>query len=359
MVFEVILEGLKFLNIPLKRGWRYFRLRRYKRNSKRPPISMEAARAYAYATLGGQIEVAIPYQNFKSKRICIAVTYKTDDDSYITKIAVLEEVGESYRVLWREEWSIFEVGLEVEDIDNDGIQEVIIKMFSGGTGAHTVFLIVYSQRDNIAYTITEHTERQILSRPIIPEITIHPEPPSAFKRALEACAIKRGFFQTSPEIEWDDTSNAIARWHRDNGPKPSGKIGVLFYEGSPPFSSSIGATLDDGRILWTSYFKNPLVGYIKDRNKWFIAYSPSNFYDWATSLAHDGKRLWFGVHLLKAIYSFEFDIMQLHKHISIHGTNIVADPSVSFKNGRLYVSDSVSFAKNELDEAVQVLEQSA
>jgi hypothetical protein len=124
------------------------------------------------------------------------------------------------------------------------------------------------------------------------------------------------------------------------------------------FSASISATLDDGKILWTSYFKNPLVGYIKDRNKWFIAYSPSNFYNGACSLAHDGKRLWFGVHSLKAIYSFEFDAMQLHRYSSICGINFKADSKVTYKNGRLYVNDFVSFAQDELEQTIQELEQS-
>ncbi len=227
---------LKLLIDALKKGWRSYRLWRYKRKSKKLPISEEDAKAIAYATVGGQIEKAIPYQNFESKKINIAVSYKPDEDRHATSVAVLEQVGESYRILWKEWWSIFEVNLEVEDIDNDGMQEVIVKTFSWGTGAHTVFLIVYSQHDNVAYTVTEHTERQNLARSIIPEINIKPEPPSVFKRALEACAVKRGFFKTRPEIDWDDVSNAIPRWHRDNGPNPSGKIIVLFYDGSPPFS---------------------------------------------------------------------------------------------------------------------------
>ncbi len=124
------------------------------------------------------------------------------------------------------------------------------------------------------------------------------------------------------------------------------------------FPSSIGATLNDGKILWTSYFKNPLVGYIKDSSKWFIAYSPSNFYEWACSLANDGKRLWFGVHSLGVVYSFQIDTMQLYKYESICGETFKTDSMVSYKNGRLYVNDNLSFAQDELESTIKELERS-
>ena len=84
-------------------------------------------------------------------------------------------------------------------------------------------------------------------------------------------------------MDWNDIELAIPRWHRDNGSNPTGIIDVFLYDGQPTYSSSVIASLDDGKIIWTSYFKNPLVGYIKDSDKWFIAYSPADFYEWACS----------------------------------------------------------------------------
>ena len=160
-------------------------------------------------------------------------------------------------------------------------------------------------------------------------------------------------------MDWNDIEHAIPKWHRDNGSNPNGIINVILYSGHPLFSSSIIASLDDGKIIWTSYFKNPLVGYIKDSDKWFIAYSPANFYEWACSLAYDGKRLWFGVHTSDVIYSFQFNTLQLHRHNSIKGLKFGWDSIVAYKNGLLYVNGSVSFTQDELDRAIDKLEMSS
>jgi len=375
MTPDIVIELLKILVAPLKKVYKSYRLWRYKRKSVKPPITEEDAEEIAYVTLSGQIKKVISYRNIVSKKNYIAVSYKPNEEDYATRIVILEQVGESYRIRWKMEYQTSIVDFEVEDIDKDGTQEIIIRSLTGGTGSTTSFLTVYSQRYNVSYTISETRDRQNLAGPIIPQIEFDPEPPSDLKNALERCAVKRGFLTSRPQIDWNDVRYAIERWHHDNGPNPDGKINAIFYDGqSPvsssgvpsdsepsrknlPFSSSIIKSHDDGKIIWISYFKNPLVGYIKDSNKWFIAYSPSNFYEWACSLAYDGKRLWFGVHALEAIYSFQFDTMQLHRHRSIYDINFEMDSTVSYKNGRLHINESISLAQNELDEVIRKIEE--
>jgi hypothetical protein len=108
--------------------------------------------------------------------------------------------------------------------------------------------------------------------------------------------------------------------------------------------------LDDGKVIWISYFKNPLVGFLKETNQWFIAYSPSNFYNWANSLAYDGKRIWFGVHTESVIFSFEYKTQQLLMHRSIDGIKFdCLDTYVSYKNGILIVNDRLRFTQKQID----------
>jgi hypothetical protein len=353
----------------LKKIWKSFSLWRYKRISRQPPLSYDVAKEIAYVTIASQIEDAIPYRNIDSDKIYIAVLYTPREYGFGSKVAVLEQVGQSYRMLWQSEEIIFRADLEVTDFDKDGYQEVIFRGADWGTGAHTFYLVVYSHRYHNSYTISEFVNSQNLAGPIIPEIKFHQEPPKDFKIPLEEFAIRKGFLQAPPKIDWNDPKYAIPRWHRDNGANPRGKISVVFFHGTPPppitnvrsaasmdlsklpFGSGIIASLDDGKIIWSSYFKNPLVGYIKESNQWFIAYSPPNFYYWATSLAYDGKRLWFGVHSLDVIFSFEYQTMQLFAHHSINELRFEIDTYVDYKNGCLFVNNSTSFSQEEIDDA--------
>jgi len=373
--YGILKDAAKVSITYLKRLRHFCRLWRYKRKSARPPITHEEAMEIAYITLAGKIIKAIPYQNMESKTIYIAVSYKPNQEDYATRIVILEQVGDSYRIQWSMDYHTSCVDFEVEDIDDDGTQELLMRSLETGTGSSTAFLTVYSQRRNASFTISETTDRQNLAGPIIPQIEFNPEPPADFKNALEQCALKRGFLTSRPQINWNDIRYAIERWHRDNGPSPNGKINATFYDVHPsgssndvlsngqpvikdlPFVSSAIASYDDGKIVWMSYFKNPLVGYIKDLSKWFIAYSPSIFYEWACSLAHDGKRLWFGIHSLGVIYSFQYETMQLYRHRSICGVKFKTDSMVSYKNGQLCVNDDISFTKDELEKAIKELEQ--
>ena len=46
-----------------------------------------------------------------------------------------------------------------------------------------------------------------------------------------------------------------------------------------------------------------------------------------------------------------------HKHSSINSIKFEMDAKVSYKDGRLYVNDSVSFAQEDLEKAIQEKEQ--
>lgn len=355
-MLDIITAILGFPFSLIKKAWRTYKLYTFRRKPKRPPLSPEQAKDIAYACLSGKIVHAVSYRHFESDKISLAVSYWPYENRHSIHVAVLEQIGDSYRVRWGQDFCTSNVDLDIDDLDRDGIQEVIVCSYSSGTGAHTSEILIYSQRDDIAYEVVEHSDRQNLAGPVVPRVTIRPEPSRLLKRSIEAYATKKGFFSSNPSINWDSEEHAIPRWHRDNGPSPSGKLRLTFYKGAPPQLSSVVASFDDGKILWTSYFKNPLIGYIKDEGKWFIAYSPSNFYEWACSLAHDGKRLWFGIHSLEVSYSFDIATLKLYRHESIKDISFKMDTRLLYKDGRLFVNDSASFAQEDLDRAIQDLE---
>ena len=69
-------------------------------------------------------------------------------------------------------------------------KKLLSKPLTGGRGATTSYLTVYSQHFNTSYTISETKIFSNLAGPVIPQINFNPEPPIEFKKALENLVIK-------------------------------------------------------------------------------------------------------------------------------------------------------------------------
>jgi len=365
-----------------KRLWFRLRVWRFKRRSKKPPLNQETAKEIVYLAYPGVIDSVHCYRNIDSDRIYIAALCTPHQDRWPHRVVILEQAGSTYRTIWNSNDALKDVVRELEllDLDNDGFTEIAIGGGSGGTGAFSRFICIFSHRYNQHYEISEFVNFQEFAGPVIPEVSIEPVPPEPLRKAIEAFAMKKGFLKEPPQIDWDAPEYAIKRWHRDNGANPCGRIQLVFYDGpapseldirkiseeiqagripdiaqqvskgKAPFASSIADSLDDGKIFWISFFKNPLVGFIKAENKWFIAYSPSNFYSWARSLAYDGKRIWFATHTSNGVFSFDFEKRELLRHLFLKGIQLGEPEIVKFENGRLNIGNNLSLTVQELDQ---------
>ena len=67
---------------PLKKIWKFFLLKNYKRTSANPPLAQKDSKEIAYATLAGQIEKVISYRNIDSKKNYIVVFYKPNKEVF-------------------------------------------------------------------------------------------------------------------------------------------------------------------------------------------------------------------------------------------------------------------------------------
>lgn len=356
------------------------RIGRFRKRTIVPPLDESTARQVVYAACARPVEKVISYMNIDSRTIYIAAIYHSSDWN---RAIILKQTGNSYTTVWKSEG--IEIGevrdLEITDCDNDGVHEIVFEGGSSGTGAFTNSLCVYVHKFNQHFTISETVNFQDFCGPILPQTAVEPTPPELIRPQLEQYAESKGYFRTSPVIDWESPRNAVKRWHRDNGATPSGKVTLTFYSGTPPdelqqkrildelthsrksellesvskdypFISTIVSTLDDGKIKWIAYFKNPLVGYVKARGEWFIAFSPSWKYNWVTSVAHDGKRLWFTVHSEVCIYSFDLSRRELLRHQSINGHNFdIMDSSLEFRHGKLIINENTSISLEALDRA--------
>lgn len=285
--------------------WAYHRLRIliFHFINRKPPLDESKARQIAHSILSGNIVQAIAYRNINSKHIFIAAIRRTSEDDYDSRIYILEQLGNTYMSIWNSEPILATAPLKAEDIDGDGINEVILIEKFYGTGGGAEVMSVYSSRQRQLFQIKQHYDWQDAAGPVAPQIEVEPESEGGFLEALERYALKEGFLQ-SHLADLNSPDFAVQRWHASNGRKKSGVINLHFYNGSSSYLNSISATLDTEDILWTAYFKGPLVGYIKSENRHFVAYSPESVYNWAKCLTYDGKRLWFGTHSCPGLLYF-------------------------------------------------------
>jgi hypothetical protein len=278
----------------------------FQRSTESPPLDGIKARQIAYSVLAGDIIQVVSFQNIESPRIFIACLRRSSEIDFDRQVYVLEQVGDAYKVAWVSDrlWFSKSSPLEVSDIDNDGYQEVVFEDWSSGSGAGMKRLKIYSCERARLFRITESREWQNRAGPISPEIEIDSADDRELDRKFEEFAKQRGFLKPITSIDFDLPEFAVQRWHKENGKLLSGTVRVHRYRGIPNCQASVIATLDTEDFHWVSFFKGPVCAYEKRQDWHFVAFSAAWSYNWATCLAWDGKRIWFGLHMRDGLMSF-------------------------------------------------------
>jgi hypothetical protein len=283
----------------------------------KPPLDEIQASKVAFSIIGGNIVKAIAYKNIDSKHIFITGIRSESKSGYEKKVFLLEQIGKTYRKIWESD----DLGyladtddvIEIADIENNGINELIIKTESWGTGFGTRELKVFSSASNKVSTITENYTYCIASAPLAPEIEIETDEEKGFKEKLEKFALEKGFLDANFVVDLDDPNFAEQKWHIENGDDEyDNKILNLFFydytdEELVDNSNSLVSELNTKDILWRGYFKGPLIGYLKSTKKWFVVYSPNDRYCWVENLIALGNCIWFSPRFEKGFFAFCFN----------------------------------------------------
>jgi hypothetical protein len=305
-----------------------------------------------------------------SKDIFIAAHHESNEGRQ-DGIVVLQQSGRSFRAVWNMVDLYSFRGIEVTDFDDDGMHEVVIKDESSGTGGGSKRLTVFSHKYSKAFALTESHMWQDLAGPLMPTVEFEGSPSKEFMKAFERYASQRDFLQAPPIIDWNSPAYAIARWHRDHREKANCRITITRYKGNPldgsrsaaeilrdvhtrdAKTSSTASVLETDDAAWLSYFKGPLVCFKKKSEEWFIVYCPVISYEWVTSIAFDGKRIWFSIHSGGVMFSYDPNIQMLLRHDLMNGHVIEPDADLTFQKGRLYVGAKLSLTEAQLEEACQ------
>jgi hypothetical protein len=327
------------LHRPLKAASRKARIWSFRLRTRKPPFEEAKATEIAYSVLAGDIMHAISYRNVDSPHVFIAALRRSSEMDFDPTVYVLEQIGQTYKVIWESDrlFRAVPTTFEVQDLDGDGNREVVFEYQSYGTGGGSRSVMVYSTTSSRLFSVTESLNWQNRAGPISPEIEIKPADAPEMIRMLEAVARSHGFLQPGTIVDFDSPEFSVQRWHKENGTRTSGTVRIHHYQGYPPCKASIVATLDIGTFFWMSFFKGPLIGYDKLNDRHFVAYSAAWSYNWAKSLAFDGQRLWFSSHLKNGLMSFLPVDNRLECYESFQGTALPSAEKLEFDEGFLIV----------------------
>src|SRR5208337_2730211 len=186
---------------------------------------------------------------------------------------------------------------KAEDLDKDGQKEIIFASSFFGTGGGSESLNLYVPTPKKLYTLTMQYQWTAPGEPSA-KVVLEPEPKDETDQkwllALEQKSRALRFPAPLPTIDLDDPRNAVVRWHKENGSLEFGPVRLHYYEGEPVCGASGTASIIDGDVLWSAYFKGPVYGYLRSENKHFVVYSPIWSRLWPTCLAADDRFLWIG-----------------------------------------------------------------
>jgi hypothetical protein len=331
------------LRKPVESRARQVRVWLFHRRTKSPPFDEIRAKRIAFSVLAGDIIRAISFRNIDSPRVFVACVRRSSEGDCDHRVHVLEQIGDAFKPIWHSDrLHCFQPStFEVCDANNDGYHEVVFEESASGTGAGMRRLMVYSFQWATLFVIKESREWQNRSGPISPEIEIEPAEERERIKEFEAVAKQRGYLQPHVFVDFDMPEFAVQRWHKENGKKLSGAVRVHYYHGKPDCRASVAATLNVGALSWMSFFKGPVYGYERLKDRHFIAYSSAWSYNWATCLAFDGKTLWFGLHMRDGLMSFSPGENLLNSYESSQGTTLPRVGQIEVNEGILVLNGSL------------------
>src|SRR5260370_20855873 len=138
--------ALAALRRPLKAASHKAGIWSFRLRTRRPPCAEVKAKEIAYSVLVGDILCAISYRNLDSPHVFIASLRRSSEVDFDPRVYVLEQIGETYKVIWKSDrlYNTIPTAFEVQDVDGDGHREVLFQDHSYVTDRSSRTLIVIS-----------------------------------------------------------------------------------------------------------------------------------------------------------------------------------------------------------------------
>lgn len=321
--------------------------------NRKPPFDSEKSKQIAFTILGGMIHDAISFKNVFSRKRYIATIQSSQKTANIMRLVILGETGNSYSEIWSTTEVFHPSQFKVVDIDKDGKYEIsYVQSSFGASGINGMkTLNVYRLRDGVLYRIGESFDYLSSTGQKAPTIYREEYNDKKFNNAFELHAVSEGFLKKI-DIEFTNPKFAIAHWHFLNGDANFGEIKLYLYPGPPPeLENSISVRLNTDLIDWIGYFKGALVGFLKNKNKHFIAFSSPDEYNWVKQLVLFNDRVFFITHSEDGFFSFKLksdNFAELRKFDFYKSNKLPRAEKLSIKGNVLVLNDNLKIDINDI-----------
>lgn len=182
-------------------------------------------------------------------------------------------------------------------IFNDNLEEVFFAGLDGGTGSHTVSL--YLLKPSIPALVSLSLQFSHQATEPLPVLKRSPNFYTSHfqqeRKFLETMKYDYGVFdQKKINQNKNNPDFACYFWARDNANISNGAMKIRKFSGTPAELNSINDKCEDGGMVYTAYFKGPVVAYDVVKNEHFILFHPRDMYAWPTVLKKEGHFLIIG-----------------------------------------------------------------
>ena len=253
--------------------------------------------AEAIAPTAGIIR-ALPFRSVPLRRDYIAVLRQKVYGTWQRQVILLERFGETWRRIWRlDPTSMYfdEASFAVEDIDNDGTPEVIVREWEEAQISESQQLNVYSPARRRHFYMLASRRLSGTMYQATPEITVSPDDDFTMVAAIESYAQRLNLLAFAP-LAADDPRRLLTPWLARRAQAPGGDFELEFFPGRPSYmKASLACEQDVGEITYIAFFKGPLYCYHRQREAYFIAFVTNSQYDWVRCFAIVGRQFWFGI----------------------------------------------------------------
>jgi len=183
------------------------------------------------------------------------------------------------------------------DVNEDRTEELFVVTEDGGTGERTYTLtLIYPGLKTMQDLSLSFSKQVTEAVPKLRKSSNYMDSElSRGRRFLDQVKYRFGYIsKAEADRRVDDPELAVYHWARFNDTLKAGKMDIRKYPGRYSGGGSVNDRLTHEEVVYTAYFKGPVIGRDTTANEFFVLYHPHSFYSWPTVLGKKDSYLIIG-----------------------------------------------------------------
>lgn len=181
------------------------------------------------------------------------------------------------------------------DLSGKGNEDVFVVMWDGGTGFHSIPLIMINPQrlEHVELNLTFAHDPSDPITDVHVSDNYHRQDFQSEREFLERIKYEYGFIDEQ-EIRKQSNNPEFAYyfWKKENGKVEDGTIAIRKYKGRPPQGKpSVTDELREDNIIYKAYFKAGVIAYDESTDEHYVLFHPEIYYAWPIALRKIGPYL--------------------------------------------------------------------